>query len=590
MSDVLGSAAWSTDPGHWRYAPLGNAGSPTQGRFLLLGESQIRGNLHIRPPLQHVISIAPTRSGKGVSLIIPNLLTYRGSVLVVDPKGENAWITAAFRREAFGQETVILDPWGEVNRRYGAMAGATEPIARFNPLSILDPDSDEYVDDLAYLADSIIISQSSRDPHWDDSARELVAGLIAFVVESPAYRADASLGLVRGLLSLPGKELRVAIKDAQALGAGSIARAKLARFDADTNEINSVMSTARTQTGFLDSEVLTRNMAESDFSFEELCRGNISIYLVLPPDKLQTYARWLRLMVSIAIRAVAQAGRVSAPSRGGGAIRAVAPGGSQNPSGLPALFMLDEFGTIGKLDAVAQAYGLMAGLGMIIWAFAQDLNQLKRDYPDHWETFIGNSQAMTCFGVMDNFTADYVSKMLGTQTIEHTNISTSIGQSVAPLTAGSPFWKSQRTSSQSSTSSSTQMMSRPLMQPDEVRGLNGELCIIMGRFAPIISRRLVYHRDWRFLHCARPDPHFPRTEQVRWLALQHRLMEAGSVAGLLAQEGYEVKKRWRGGWDVIGAAGKPAHNFASDDELWRWTYMLVMDGVDSARTLPSGAV
>ena len=76
--------------------------------------------------------------------------------------------------------------------------------------------------------------------------------------------------------------------------------------------------------------------------------------------------------------------------------------------------MLDEFGTIGKLNAVAQAYGLMAGLGMIIWAFAQDLNQLKRDYPDHWETFIGNSQAMTCFGVMDNFTADYISKLLGT--------------------------------------------------------------------------------------------------------------------------------------------------------------------------------
>jgi type IV secretion system protein VirD4 len=218
--------------------------------------------------------------------------------------------------------------------------GVSEPIARFNPLSILDPESDEYVDDLAYLADSIIISQSSRDPHWDDSARELVAGLIAFVVESPQFRAEASLGLVRALLALPGPELRVAIQDAQRLGPGSIARTKLARFDADTNEISSVMSTARTQTGFLDSEVLARNMEASDFSFEELCRGNISVYLVLPPDKLETYARWLRLMVSIAIRAVAR-------------------GGSQSP--LPALFMLDEFGTIGKLNAVAQAYGLMAG-------------------------------------------------------------------------------------------------------------------------------------------------------------------------------------------------------------------------------------
>ena len=141
---------------------------------------------------------------------------------------------------------------------------------------------------------------------------------------------------------------------------GSIARSKLARFDSASDEINSVMSTARTQTGFLDSEVLNRNMDESDFCFGDLCGGNVSVYLVLPPDKLQTYARWLRLMVSIAIRAVAR-------------------GGSQSPSGLPALFVLDEFGTIGNLNAVAWAYGLMAGLGMILWVFAQDLNQLKRD-------------------------------------------------------------------------------------------------------------------------------------------------------------------------------------------------------------------
>jgi hypothetical protein len=130
------------------------------------------------------------------------------------------------------------------------------------------------------------------------------------------------------------------------------------------------------------------------------------------------------------------------------------------------------------------------------------------------------------------------------------------------------------------------------MHPDEIRGLSSELCIIMGRFAPIMSRRIVYHRDWRFLHCARPDPHFPRTEQVRWLALQNRLMDAGSVAGLLAQEGYEVKSLKRGRWEVTGAAGsgKPTHIFASDNDLWRWTYLLAMDGVDSAPALPSGAV
>jgi type IV secretion system protein VirD4 len=579
MSGVLGTAEWSTDPGHWRYEPIGADGAPVAGRFLLLGESLNNGGfLHVRAPRQHMLSIAPTRKGKGVSLIVPNLLTYRGSVLVVDPKGENSWISADFRRRVLGQKTVILDPWGEVNRRYGSMegmgAGVSETIARFNPLSILDPESEEYVDNLAYLADAIIISQSSRDPHWDDSARELVAGLIAFVVESPQYRAEASLGLVRGLLSLPGPQLRVAIKDAVALGPGSIARTKLARFDADTDEIGSVMSTARTQTAFLDSEVLARNMETSDFSFEELCGGNISIYLVLPPDKLESYARWLRLMVSIAIRAVV---------RGSGGSRSPEVYRPQGAAGLPTLFMLDEFGTIGKLNAVAQAYGLMAGLGMIVWAFVQDLNQLKRDYPDHWETFIGNSQAVTCFGVMDNFTTDYVSKFLGTSTIEHTNISTSVGTSKAPAQMGAPIWAS-RTSHTSSTSYSTQVMSRPLLHPDEIRGLNGELCIIMGAFQPILSRRIVYHQDWDLLHCARPDPHFPRTENVRWGALQRRLFEMGSVARLLKEYRYEVKALRGGRYEVQGAAGtgKAARTFASDNDLWRWTYILAMDGVDQA--------
>jgi type IV secretion system protein VirD4 len=422
---------------------------------------------------------------------------------------------------------------------------------------------------------ALIITQSSRDPHWDDSARELVAGLIAYVVESPRYRAQASLGLVRALLSISGPELRVAIKDAQALGPGSIARTKLARFDADTTEVSSVISTARTQTGFLDSEVLARNMETSDFSFEELCGGNISVYLVLPPDKLETYARWLRLMVSIAIRAVARG------LRGSRSPNIYRPQGAAR--GLPALFVLDEFGTIGKLNAVAQAYGLMAGLGMIMWAFAQDLNQLKRDYPEHWETFIGNSQAMTCFGVMDNFTAEYISKMLGTSTIEQTNVATSFGESVAPRVRGGPFLKSKRTSIQTSTSTSIQTMSRSLLNPDEVRGMSEDLCIIMGRFPPILGRRIVYHQDWRFLHCARPDPHHPVTEQVRWLALQRRLFDAGSVAGLLAQEGYEVKRR-RGAYEVQenGGTGTGVRTFASANDLWRWTYVLVMDGVDNA--------
>lgn len=128
------------------------------------------------------------------------------------------------------------------------------------------------------------------------------------------------------------------------------------------------------------------------------------------------------------------------------------------------------------------------------------------------------------------------------------------------------------------------------MHPEEIRGLSRDLCIIMGRFHPIISRRIVYHLDWRLLHCARPDPRFPRTENVRWLALQYRLFEAGSVAGLLAQEGYEVKSLRRGQWEVKNTNGTWAHSFASDNDLWRWTYVLVMDNVHHEQALLSSSV
>ena len=255
-------------------------------------------------------------------------------------------------------------------------------------------------------------------------------------------------------------------------------------------------------------------------------------------------------------------------------LRAVARRGSQNPLGLPALFVLDEFGTIGRLEAVAQAYGLMAGRGMILWAFAQDLNQLKRDYPHDWETFIGNSQAVTCFGVMDNFTAEYVSKILGVATVEQKNTSSTVGTS----DSGSGGSRSH------STSTSIQAFSRPLMQPDEVRNLPANVGIIMGRFAPILGNRIVYHEDWDLLHWARPDPHFPRSEQVRWRALHRRLFEMRSVARLLQDYDYEVKWRWRG-WRVKSTDGKWGHNFASNNDLWRWTYVLAMDGSEAAKAM-----
>jgi len=516
MTLNLGSSNWNTFNG-WEWEITLNGYNFLIGRPL---EADLSTNVHGRflgaVTTRHLLSVAPTRSGKGVSLIIPNLLLYRGATIVIDPKGENAWITAEYRR-TLGQKTIILDPWSEVNRRYGAKAGEFETVARFNPLSILDPVSEHYAEDVGYLADAVIINQG-KDPHWDDSARELVAGLMAYVVEHPDFREEASLPLVRLLLSKPVADICALAQDARQFGPESVAARKLGRFVVASKEMASIISTALTQTAFLDSKTLAANMGASDFSFEDLLTDQgVTIYLVLPIDKLQTFGRWLRLMVSIGIRTVAR---------------------NTRKLPLPVLFMLDEFGTIGRLSAVEQAYGLMAGLQMIIWAFVQDLVQLRRDYPDSWETFIGNSEAVTFFCIMDQFTCEHVSKMLGKTTIERISAATERVREGNFWSDGDPNY-SQR---------ADQQYSRDLAQPAEVRWITLDRGILVSRYLPSLFRPIVYYEVPFFVMRARPDPHFSSMASNKLMTLasfipKRVLSDSAAAQAAIEKQGHQIKKK-----------------------------------------------
>lgn len=530
-SDTLGSAEWGMPQGTDLKTAL-------EGNAIIFGHStNIEGDivtcnvekLICFKPERHFLSVAPTRSGKGVSLILPNLLSYKGSIIVIDPKGENAWISAQYRRDVLKQKVYILDPWHEVNRRYGDLAGVEEKASRFNPLSILDPNGPHYADDLAYLADALILSQSKNDPFFDESARELVAGLMAYCAEE--YKGTASLPLVRGLLTKPSSELAGIAKNAKKFGAESVAVRKLERFTTDSKTNNSIIATALSQTAFLDSEQLAENLEKSDFSFNELTSGQATIYLVLPVDKLQTYGRWLRLLVSIGIRTLAR---------------------NVEPLELPVLFMLDEFGTIGRLSAVAQAFGLMAGLKMCVWAFVQDVNQLKRDYPDEWETFIGNSEAVTIFDLMDQSSCDYFSRMLGTATVER------ISQATANVRQPGAF----KHSNPNYSSMNDQVFARPLKSPEEIRQFLSEAGIIIGRFNPLRFYKVPYFRNNTLLLRARPDPHFPAAkeqhqklaqqeeknkkalaEQEKRYKIRQAVPNAKKAIEVLKKKGYTVEKK-----------------------------------------------
>ncbi|MBI1273326.1 MAG: TraM recognition domain-containing protein [Alphaproteobacteria bacterium] len=433
-----------------------------------------RGRSIVAAPDRHMLTLAPTRSGKGTAAIIPNLLTYPGSVFVIDPKGENAWVTAARRRQ-MGQQVLILDPWNEVSKRYGP-----ETNARFNPMAGLDPISADFTDDLAGLADALIINQG-KDPHWDDSARELIAGLIAFLVEDPATRDGATLGQVRQLLTLPRAQIVALIR--QAVERGGVAGRKLARFGQDTNEISSIISTATTQTAFLDNDALNAAMSVSDIDFARLAEGNVSIYVVIPADKLGPYGRWLRLLVTIAIRELARAQRPKSK----------------------VLFLLDEFGTIGRLAAVEQAFGLMGGMGICLWPFVQDLNQLKRDYPESWETFIANAEAVQAFGVKDNFSSDYLSRLLGVATEE------AISEETAEMRRGSLF----RLAEPERRAMQDRTFQRSLMFADEIRALRPDWQLIIYRGKPVMAALMPYYTTSAFNGMYRPLPGFAANRVCR---------------------------------------------------------------------------
>jgi type IV secretion system protein VirD4 len=410
---------------------------------------------------RHLVTVAPSRSGKGATSIIPTLLEYPGSALVIDPKGQNAAVTAR-RREELGQRVLILNPFGV----HGL------PQSAFNPLSILDAGSPDLARDTAVLADALIVYGGHGDSHWTDSARELVQALLLDVVTDPAVPDSLrTLAEVRRRLTLPRSTLT---KEFERMAcsplAGGLLAAKAGRFVDDSKEVGSIISTAVTQTAVLDFPQIQQAMARTDFDFAELKRTPTTVYLVLPADTLATCGRWLRLMISLALRAM---------------------GRTQGKPAWPVLFILDEFAALGHLEAIEQAAGLMAGFGVQLWPILQDLPQLKNLYRERWESFLANAGVIEFFRPNDLVTADYLSRRLGTMTQGTTSQSVSASE-----TGGS-----------ARTSWSYGSTGRSLLQPDEVLQLDeaGAVLFVQG-LPPIWASRAGYYETARYAGMFDPDP------------------------------------------------------------------------------------
>jgi len=379
---------------------------------------------------RHVFLCAGSRSGKGRSIIVPNLLHYEGSVIAIDPKAELANLTArrrgkgrAGQYEGMGQKIIILDPFGKTNDYLA------EYKKSYNPLSTLSLESETLIEDIGLIADALVISrEDERDPHWNETAKTLLETIILHVVTDAYYEGKRTLFTVRKLLirgtvfevpvtEKPGEmktykgerglkkeiednveELRKTHPDYADILEGGM----MDYFEKEDKERMSVKSTARRHTKFLDypalQNVLKHTDPENSFDLKELKTApeGATIYLCLPTSRLASCSRWFRLMTALCVESME---RCTAKIE------------------KPVLMCLDEFPVLGHLKVLESAAGYMAGFGVKLLTVIQDLSQLKRDYRNSWETFLGNAGIWIFFGNNDLTTLEFIQKRCGKTTL-----------------------------------------------------------------------------------------------------------------------------------------------------------------------------
>lgn len=448
---------------------------------LLLGSSLYAPKLPVGiKDDRHILTIAASASGKGRSAIIPNLMIWPGSAIVIDPKGTNAAVTAAARGQGggrvvngMGHAVYVFDPFGVTAGKPGVPAGV-----RINPLADIDPQSLTFYEDCDRVAESLVIP-GKGDPHWDESARALIRGLIAHAVT--AMGVDAHLGHVRDLLTqAEGPPLKAMYTNTRA---GTLAREVAAQLMAASDrEYASIVSTAIRHTDWLASAAMRDALCAAEFRFEMLKTHPTTLYAVLPPHFLKTHARALRAIVNAGIGAATKGGR----------------------SRVPILFILDEFYSLGRMDTLATAIANIRSYNVRLWPILQNLAQLEELYGRNWTSFWANTGQVQVFATNDKATQEHVAAQLGNTILWSTD------EQGRDIPAGrAPLRDPQEIARELSRAGGRQLIFR-----------EGEL--------PLILRRINY--DEAFPQDAfNPDPDHPERPAPLW----QRLWKAIKPRGLM---------------------------------------------------------
>jgi len=333
-----------------------------------------------------LVTVAGTGAGKGVSHVVPAALSWPGSLIVIDIKGEIAEIAAA-RRRAMGQKVVVLDPFGV--SRFGKLGHG------FNPLDLIGANAPTAIDDTLSLADQFRSDKGSlSDPFWDDRARDIIAGAMLFVA-THAKGEQRSLATVHRIFTGGEDKLAAALAGMKASAAhGGYLNAVVEQVLAMPDKTwGSVLTTIHSQLEFLASPVVVRSVSAATVTPRAITENDpISLFLVLPPERLTSHRRLLRLWLATALTSMTRRRRIPA---------------------METLVLADEAAQLGRMDLLLTAASLMRGYGVRLWTFWQSLGQLETLYGDAGQSFIDNAGAVSAFGVANAASAGRVAELTG---------------------------------------------------------------------------------------------------------------------------------------------------------------------------------
>ncbi|HGY1948840.1 TPA: type IV secretory system conjugative DNA transfer family protein [Escherichia coli] len=429
---------------------------------------------------EHVLTYAPTRSGKGVGLVVPTMLSWAASAVITDLKGELWALTAGWRQKHARNKVLRFEP------------AAASGCACWNPLDEIRVGTEFEVGDVQNLA-TLIVDPDGKglESHWQKTAQALLVGVILHAVYKARNEGTpATLPSVDAMLADPNRDVGELWMEMTTYGhtdgqnhpaVGSAARDMM---DRPEEEAGSVLSTAKSYLALYRDPVVARNVSKSEFRIKDLMHHDdpVSLYIVTQPNDKARLRPLVRVMVNMIVRLLAdkmdfEDGRPVAHYKH------------------RLLMMLDEFPSLGKLEILQESLAFVAGYGIKCYLICQDINQLKSRETGygHDETITSNCHVQNAYPPNRVETAEHLSKLTGTTTVVKEQITTS-GRRTAVLMGN--------------VSRTFQEVQRPLLTPDECLRMPGpkknadgnieqagDMVVYVAGYPAIYGKQPLYFKD-----------------------------------------------------------------------------------------------